>query len=516
MNKVIDSLLAFEMQNITKRFSSVMANDNVSFKCKKGQITALVGENGAGKTTLMNVLYGLQLPENGIILLDNNLVKISNPGDAIKLGIGMVHQHFMLSPESNVLNNIILGYEPRNWIFTDRKQARNQVKRLMDEYNFELPFDTQIKNLPVGLRQRVEILKLLYRRANILILDEPTAVLTPQETKELFVNLRNLIKLGKTIIFITHKLDEVMAISEEVYVMRNGRMVANRITAETNVKEIAEMMVGRELIAEWHKKDIPSKDTILEVKDLVVNDERGFTAVQSLDLIVNKGEILGIAGVSGNGQSEFAKSLVGLRKIANGTIKFKNEDITGYSRRQIQNIGISYIPDDRTEVGLCLNWSIMDNLIAGKHLKPPISQGKFKLLNQKIIALTAKKLQSQFDIRLSNLNDPVSSLSGGNQQKVVLAREIQEVPKILIAFEPTRGIDVGAIEFIYNKLLDLRAKGTAILLISSDLDEILTLSDRVGVIYRGKILAIVNPKTASREDIGLLMAGNTTELDRMK
>jgi simple sugar transport system ATP-binding protein len=503
-----------EMRNITKRFTNVVANNDVTFLCSQSKISALVGENGAGKSTLMNILYGLIQSDAGEIFLENGLVRIHNPGDAIRLGIGMVHQNFMLSPNATVLDNITLGYEPKNWIFTDRKKAKKAVLLLMEEYNFDLPLEIKIKNLPVGLKQRAEILKLLYRGASILILDEPTAVLTPQETEALFINLRSLIKIGKTIIFITHKLDEVMEISDEVHVMRNGKMVAHRYTSSTNTNEIAELMVGREIVSSWNKVDLRKKEVFLKVSNLYVKNDQGNLTINDLSLDVLKGEILGLAGVSGNGQPELATSLVGLRKSLDGKIQLLEKRIENYNRRRTQDLGISYIPDDRTEVGLSLNQPVKENLIAGNHLSEPISKGFLKLLNKKAITKISKDLVKQFDIRLSSIEDPAKSLSGGNQQKVVLAREIHEIPNLLIAFEPTRGVDIGAIEFIYKELLALRDKGTTILLISSDLDEIFALSDRIGVIFRGKILAILDTKKTCREDIGLLMAGNTSRLGK--
>jgi general nucleoside transport system ATP-binding protein len=501
------------MTGIVKRFPGVVANDHVDFLARTGDITALVGENGAGKSTLMNVLYGLHRPDEGEMFLQGEPVDIQSPNDAIKAGIGMVHQHFMLSPELSILDNVVLGHEPRNWIFTDRRRARSEVLQLMHNYHFDLMMDVKIKNLPVGLKQQVEILKLLYRGANILILDEPTAVLTPQETRELFSNLRDLTQQGKAIIFITHKLDEVMAISDQVYVMRSGKMVDHLPTHETNAREIAELMVGRELIDEWQKETPPGEKPVLKVNDLIVNDDQSLRALQRLSLDVREGEILGVAGVAGNGQAELAQSLVGLRHISEGMVVYKGQDINDWSRRKIQTSGIGYIPDDRTDVALCLEWSVKQNLVAGKHFQKPFVKGPFQFLDDKKIESTAEALKTRFDIRLQSVDAAVRSLSGGNQQKVVLAREIYEVPELLIAFEPTRGVDVGAIEFIYQQLLALRKKGTSILLISSDLDEILALSDRIAVIFRGKIIDTILPQKATREEIGLLMAGKKSEGD---
>ncbi len=513
MEKSPKNAPSVRMNGIVKRFPGVIANDHVDFSANTGEITALVGENGAGKSTLMNVLYGLHDPDAGEIFLEGKFVNIQSPNDAIKAGIGMVHQHFMLSPELSILDNVILGREPKNWIFTDRRRARSEVFDLMRDYHFDLLMDVKIKNLPVGLKQQVEILKLLYRGARILILDEPTAVLTPQETRELFNNLRDLTTQGKTIIFITHKLDEVMAISDQVFVMRGGRMIDHMPTKNTNAREIAELMVGRELIDEWHKEKPPGDTSVLQVKDLIVNDDQSLRALQRLSLDVRQGEILGVAGVAGNGQAELAQSLVGLREVDSGSIIFKGQEITHWSRRKIQTAGISYIPDDRTEVALCLDWSVKQNLVAGRHFQKPFVKGPAHFLDDRKIESTAEALKTRFDIRLQSVNDPVSSLSGGNQQKVVLAREIYEVPTLLIAFEPTRGVDVGAIEFIYQQLLSLREKGTSILLISSDLDEILALSDRIAVIFRGKMIDTVLPQKTTREEIGLLMAGKKGEVD---
>lgn len=498
---------AIEMHNIRKTFPGVVANDQVTLKVKQGEIHALVGENGAGKSTLMNILYGLLTPDEGTIKVNGANVELSSPDDAIALGIGMVHQKFKLVQSFTITENICLGTEPtQNRYFIDKKRALESVVEISEKYGLKIDPHVRIQDCPVGIQQRVEILKTLYRKADILILDEPTAILTPQETDELFEVIRTLVDQGKSVVFITHKLREVMEISDSVTVMRKGRVVGSMPTSETNPQEIALMMVGRKILFEVEKKPANfGEEPTLEVKDLVVMDNRGLLAVNRVSFDVKPGEILGIAGVQGNGQSEIVEALTGLRKIERGRVFLKGQDITTASPRKRRDAGMNHIPEDRITRGANLNATIEENLIATSHNKEPFA--KYGIFDFKKTGEYADKLISEFDIRTSSKDVPVGSLSGGNMQKTVVAREISEDPDLLVASQPTRGIDIGSIKLVHQRIIDARDEGKAILLVSTELDEIISLSDRIAVMYEGKIVEMVPEGVATEEELGLLMAG---------
>ncbi|MBI2251495.1 MAG: ABC transporter ATP-binding protein [Armatimonadetes bacterium] len=481
-----------KMQNITKCFSGIIANYQVNLEIEKGEIHAIVGENGAGKTTLMNILYGLYRPDSGEIFLDNKKVNIKNPRIAIALGIGMVHQHFMLIPPLTCAENIILGKEPAKNFKLDYKKALKIVEELSLKYGLKIEPKTKIEDLSVGMEQRVEILKLIYRGAEILIFDEPTAVLTPQETEELFLIFKELTKQGRTIIFITHKLNEVMTASDRITVMRRGKVAALLKTKDTNKEEIAKMMVGREVILNLEKKTTPITDIVLEVKNLKALNDRHLPALNDVSFSVRKGEIVGIAGIAGNGQSELAEVLTNLRKIQSGEILIKGKNL-------------AHIPEDRLKRGLILNYTLAENLILGYHRQKQFSS--VCKLNFKNINDFAENLIKDFDIRPQNKDFKANWLSGGNQQKIIIAREFSFEPDLLIVAQPTRGVDIGAIEFIHRKLLEKKEQGKAILLISLELDEIMTLADRILVFYEGKIIGEVNPREIEEHKLGLMMAG---------
>lgn len=494
-----------QLKKIRKEYGSLVANNDIDINVKKGSIMCIVGENGAGKSTLMNILYGLEQPTSGEIYINSKKVSFKSSRDAIKMKIGMVHQHFMLVNELSVLENIILGMEPKKGISLDYKKAKEEISNLEKQFGMQVPIETIAGELAVGLQQKTEILKILYRGAEILILDEPTAVLTPQETKELFASLKALAKDGKTIILITHHLDEVMEISDDIVVIRRGAVVGTTTAKETNTKELATFMVGSELPALHDRKEKNGK-VIFECKDVNVKSKDGINLLTSLNFSIREGEILGFAGVSGNGQDELAKIVAGLMSINSGNIIFEKNDITSLKRKERMKIGISYIPEDRTRDGLCVDWSIEENSIAGFYNFGDYSN-KFGFINTKSRNSIAKKIVDEFDVRTDSPKAKISSLSGGNQQKVVVGREMLHNPKLIIAAEPTRGIDIGAISFIHNNIVDLSNNGVAVLLISSDLNEIYELSDRIAVLFEGRIIAIVDPKNVSKEELGLYMAG---------
>ncbi|MFW6120207.1 MAG: ABC transporter ATP-binding protein [Petrotogales bacterium] len=498
------------MKGIVKRFPSVVANDNVDFNVKKDEIHALVGENGAGKTTLMNQLYGLYTPDEGSIYINGSKVSFKGPRDAIEKGIGMVHQHFMLVDNQTVTENIILGSEPKEMeFFLNGNKARKMVKELSEKFKLYVDVDAKIEDISVGMQQRVEILKILYRGADILIFDEPTAVLTPQETEELFEVLRLLQNQGKTIIFITHKLNEVMALTQRVTVMRLGKVTGRVNTKGTNPKELAEMMVGREVLLRVEKEPAKPGEKVLEVDNLKVKDNRGLDAVKDISLFVRKGEILGIAGVAGNGQTELVESITGLRKLEGGTIKLLKKDLTNASPLEVRQKGLNHIPEDRLRRGLITDYPVYYNMILGKHEDRPFSEEGF--LNHDAIKKYAQSLTEKFDVRPNNPEILAGTLSGGNQQKVIVARELDDTPhspKIAVISQPTRGLDIGAIEFIHKTIISMRDAGIGILLISMELDEIFSLSDRILVMYEGEIMGEVTPDKVSREEIGLMMAGH--------
>ncbi len=494
-----------EMRGITKRFPGVIANDSVDFELAGGEIHALLGENGAGKTTLIKCLYGLYQPDEGEIIINGERVDVTTPNIAIEHGIGIVHQHFMLIPPFTVAENIVLGSEPRKNGMLDIEKGIEEVRKLSRQYGLNVDPEAKIQDISVGMQQRVEILKALYRGADILILDEPTAVLTPQEVKELISIMDNLTDEGKSIIFITHKLKEVKAISDRVTVIRRGKVVDTVSTDSATTNELAKMMVGREVLLQVEKDEARPGEVILEVDNLHVRNNRDLLSLTGTSFNVKRGEILGIAGVAGNGQAELTEVLTGLRELEKGRILFKGEDISDYSTRDILEAGVSHIPEDRHGRGLVLEFTLYENLILGNHYRPPYASG-FNM-NYKKIRKEVRRLIQEFDIRTPGDDVLAKSLSGGNQQKVIIAREFDREHELLIAAQPTRGVDVGAIEFIHKSIIEQRDQGKAVLLISMELDEILSLSDRVAVIYEGKIIDIMDRNEASEEKLGLLMAG---------
>ena len=501
--------LAIDMRGITKAWPGVVANDHVDFSVRAGEIHALVGENGAGKSTLMNILYGLVRADSGEILINGAAARINGPRDAIALGIGMVHQHFMLIPVFSVGENIMLGREPVVGPgFYDYGRARKEIEELTRKYGLSLDPDATTGELPVGLEQRAEIVKVLYRGANILILDEPTGVLTPQETVELFEVLRDLLKTGKTIVFISHKLKEVLAISDRITVMRRGKVVGHLITKQTNEQEIATMMVGREVLLRVDKKPAEPGAVAFKVENLTANSDRGVQAIRGISFELRQGEILGIAGVEGNGQSELVEVLAGTRRATGGRVLLGDHDVTTADAREERDAGVGHIPEDRRGVGLVLNYSIADNLILGRERAPLFSWHGI-LLRLDAIKNWAIRLVEEFDIRAPSIETPARALSGGNQQKIIVAREMGNRPRVLLASQPTRGVDIGAIEFIHRRLVAERDEGTAVLLVSAELDEIRSLSDRIAVMYEGRIVSF-EPADAPEERLGLLMTGGGT------
>lgn len=495
------------MLNIRKEFPGIVANDNITLQLKKGEIHALLGENGAGKSTLMNVLFGLYQPEQGEIRVKGKKVNITNPNIANDLGIGMVHQHFMLVEPFTVTQNIVLGKEPKNKFgMIDIQKARKEIKELSDRYGLKVDPDAKISDISVGMQQRVEILKTLYRGAEVLIFDEPTAVLTPQEISELLDIMRSLVKEGKSIILITHKLKEIMEVCDRCTVIRKGKGIGTVNVSETNVNELASLMVGREVHFKTEKKEARPGKTVLKIEDLYVKDKRKVDIVKGLDLEVRAGEIVGIAGVDGNGQSELIEAITGLTKVSSGSIKLNDKEIANLSPRKITENGVGHIPQDRHKFGLVLDYSIGENIVLQTYYKKPYS--KAKVLNYKEIFRKAQSIIDEYDVRTPSVYTKARALSGGNQQKAIIGREIDRSPDLLIAAQPTRGLDVGAIEFIHNKLVEERDKGRAVLLVSFELDEIMDVSDRIAVMFDGKIVAIVKPEDTNEQELGLLMAGS--------
>lgn len=511
--------LAVEMRDIGKAWPGVVANAHVHLTVRRGEIHALVGENGAGKTTLMNILYGLIRPDSGEIYINGQHVHIAGPRDAIRLRIGMVHQHFMLIPPLTVAENIVLGHEPGNvGSVYDVKKARATILDLSKQYGLPIDPDVRIEKLSVGLQQRVEILKVLYRAADILIMDEPTGVLTPQETFELFGVLRGLVEQGKTIIFITHKLREVLELSDNITVLRRGKNAGMLVTKQTNQAEIARMMVGREVLLRVNKTPAHPGPVVLHVEGIHAQSDRGLEILHGVSFDVRAGEILGIAGVEGNGQSELVETLTGMRKISSGKITItevkdgqpgETRDITGLNAREERLAGLAHIPEDRRGSGLVLTDSIEDNMILGRQRWPQFSWAGIVLLLRNIAAW-AKRLIAEFDVRTPSAEVPARSLSGGNQQKIIIAREFSANPRALIASQPTRGVDIGAIEFIHRRIIEQRDAGKAVLLVSAELDEIRSLSDHIAVMYEGKIVDVVS-SDATEEELGILMTGGSLE-----
>ena len=502
---MVGSATVLEMRGITKQYPGVLANDSIDLDLRPGEIHALLGENGAGKSTLMNILYGLAVPDSGSILIDGQPVDILGPHDAIDRGISMVHQHFMLVPVLTVAENILLGEETMaNPVFIDRNEARRQIVALGQQFGFEIDPDARIDSLSVGWQQRVEILKALYRKARILVLDEPTAVLTPQETEEIFAVLRRLTAEGHSIIFISHKLYEVLEIADRITVIRRGRVVGQRIPSETNEEDLAELMVGRNVELTVDRGESHPADVVLEVKGLHVKNDRGREVVRGVDVEIRAGETLGIAGVAGNGQDELVEALTGLRKPSDGVVTMGGADVTGWGPRQLYEAGLAHVPGDRHRWAMIMSFPLEDNLVLSRYYRAPFAR-RFVRQDAAIDAW-AIDLIERFDIRTPSATVAADTLSGGNQQKAVVAREFSAEPKLLVLDQPTRGLDVGSIEFIHRRAIEMRDAGAAILLVSAELDEVLELSDRIAVMYRGELVATLDGRTAVKEEVGLLMA----------
>jgi simple sugar transport system ATP-binding protein len=497
------------MNNIRKEFPGIVANDNITLQVKKGEIHALLGENGAGKSTLMNVLFGLYQPEKGEIVVRGEKVKITDPNVANRLGIGMVHQHFMLVEKFTVTENIILGNEPKKGGKINIKKAAKEVEKISNQYGLRVDPHAKIENISVGMQQRVEILKTLYRGADILIFDEPTAVLTPQEIQELIGIMKKLVKEGKSIILITHKLKEIMAVCDRCTVIRRGKGIGTVDVSETNPDKLAAMMVGREVNFGVEKDPAQPKEVVVSVKDLVVKDSRGVDAVNKLNLDMRAGEILGLAGIEGNGQSELIEAITGLKKAESGSILLNGKEITNMKPRRVTEAGIGHIPEDRHKHGLVLDFTIGENIVLQTYYQKPYSRSG--VLSYPEIYQKARALIEDFDVRTPSEYTPARALSGGNQQKAIIAREVDRSPDFLIAAQPTRGLDVGAIESIHRRLVVERDKGRAVLLMSLELDEILNVSDRIAVMYEGEIVAIVDADQTNERELGLLMAGGKKE-----
>jgi simple sugar transport system ATP-binding protein len=496
--------MSLELRGITKRFGDLVANDSISLRVESGEIHALLGENGAGKSTLMNIVYGLLAPDEGKILVDEKEITINSPLDALAAGIGMVHQHFMLIPVFTVAENIVLGHEKVKGLgFLDLEGAKREIVRVSADFNFDVDPDALIEDLPVGIQQRVEIIRALIYNAKVLILDEPTAVLTPQETDELLRNMRKLRDQGTAIIFITHKLREVQEAADKISIIRRGKVVA-MASPEATQEELASLMVGRPVSLEIEKAPPSFGPVILDVENLTIRDHTGRALVSDISFSIRAGEILAVAGVQGNGQSELAEAIVGLQDHVDGKIALAGNDISKASVRKALHEGIAFVPESREEDGLISSFSIEENLILDLHDLAPFAKGP--VISQSIVSQNGVSRVAEFDIRAQSPKDSASSLSGGNKQKVVLARELSRPVKLVVASQPTRGLDVGSIEFVHERIIAERDSGRAVLLFSTELDEVISLADRIAVMYRGKFIAIV-PATTSREELGLLMAG---------
>lgn len=497
-----------QLENITKRFPGIVANDHININVEQGEIHTLAGENGAGKSTLMNIMFGLYRPDEGQIYINGKPEDFKSSKDSIRCGIGMVHQHFMLVPKLTVTENIIAGDEPGSAFCIDRKSAAEEIQKLSDMYGLRINPNELVGNLTVTEQQRVEILKVLYRKAEILIFDEPTAVLTPQEIDEFCEMLLKLKEKGKTIIFISHKLTEVFRVSDKITVIRLGKVVGTKEVKNTTPEEITEMMVGRSVNLGRRERPDVAGETVLEVLNVDYAKADGIKKLDGMSFEVKGGEILGVAGIDGNGQHELVEVICGLRKPTAGTVKFKGNDIAKLSIRQRKDGGIACIPEDRQLEGLVLDYSIQDNLVLGQHHLPKFKKGKF-VINHKVVHENAVDKREKFDIRCAGVDVAAGTLSGGNQQKIIIAREASADPDLLIAVQPTRGLDVGAEEFVHQALYDQRNGGKAVILISFELDEILAVSDRIMVVYKGKVVGIVDGSTATREQIGAMMLGLT-------
>lgn len=498
-----------EMRDITKKFGDFVANDRINLNLRQGEIHALLGENGAGKSTLMNMLAGLLQPTSGEIAINGQVVAIDSPSKSSQLGIGMVHQHFMLVEAFTVAENIILGNETVKNGVLDLKQASKDIKVLSEKYGLAVDPEAKVADISVGAQQRVEILKTLYRGADILIFDEPTAVLTPAEIQELLAIMRNLTKEGKSIILITHKLDEIRAVADRVTVIRRGKSIETVEVGNATSEDLAEMMVGRAVSFKTEKIAANPNEVVLSIKDLVVNENRGIPAVKNLSLDVRAGEIVGIAGIDGNGQTELIQAITGLRKVKSGSITIKGQDATKLTSRQITELSVGHIPEDRHRDGMVLDMTLAENMALQTYYKDPLSNKG--ILNYDIINKYARKLMEEFDVRGAGELVPAKGFSGGNQQKAVIAREVDRNPDLLIVSQPTRGLDVGAIEYIRKRLIAERDKGKAVLVVSFELDEILDLSDRIAVIHDGHIQGIVLPEDTNKQELGILMAGGSID-----
>ncbi len=495
-----------ELSDITKRFPGVLANDHISLVLNQGEIHALLGENGAGKTTLMNVLYGLYAPDEGRISVRGEDVDIRSPGDAIQRGIGMVHQHFMLVPPLTVTENVMLGEESiKHGVFLDRATAAKRVRTISEQYGLDVDPDALVQDLSVGVQQRVEIIKILYRKADILVLDEPTAVLTPQEVEDLFRVIRSLVAQGNSVIFITHKLGEVMALADRITVLRDGRVVGTTTPDETSEEALASMMVGHEVKLVIDKGAAKPEGTVLNVESLHVMDDRGNVAVRDVSFDVRAGEILGVAGVQGNGQTELVEALTGLRRAVGGEVRILDQDVTNASPRRIIETGVAHVPEDRQRDGLVLSYPVADNLVLCTYYLEPFATGI--VMHENSIVQAAEERVQAFDIRTPSIFLLTANLSGGNQQKVIVAREFSRPIKLLIASQPTRGLDVGSIEYIHRRLIEKRDEGCAVLLVSPELDEVMQLSDRIAVMYKGEVVDILPADQVTKAQLGLLMAG---------
>ncbi|WP_433631964.1 ABC transporter ATP-binding protein [Halomicrococcus sp. NG-SE-24] len=502
---------AVRLEGISKRFGDVVANDDVDFTLQEGSVHALIGENGAGKSTLMSVLYGLYEPDTGQIVVDGEHRDFDSPRDAINAGIGMIHQHFQLVDNMTVVQNIVLGHEPTANGLVDIESARSDISEICSTYGFEVDkhLDTPVEELGVGLQQRIEIVKSLYRGADVLILDEPTAVLTPQEVESLFDVMNGLTERGCSLIFITHKLDEAMDIADDITVLRDGNDIGTVDSNNTSREELARMMVGREVLFDTPMRETSPGEAIVDVSGLRVTDNRGLEQVKDIGFSVRKGEIFGIAGVEGNGQSELIESIIGLRNVESGTVTFDGSDITDMSRRRRIESGIAYIPEDRQETGLVQDYDLVRNALLGNQTIEPYANNGF--LDWENVRTHADEIIEEYNVQPPNRDAEAMSLSGGNQQKFIVGRELEHDPEFVVATHPTRGVDVEAIEFIHERLNEMREEGVAILLVSSKLDEVQKLSDRIGVMYEGEFVDVVKPGRVTDEELGLMMAGRTRD-----